>query len=173
MLNFSLFTRFILFGVRIVSHRIQLNKSFCRGVMLSDFRYGFPFRWILHTYCISLYYIVCIYLFFILWFFLFSSDARNYRNVHPQCQRKILHIKHSIDVLFKQMFHPNAHIYSNKINNVFILFASFRSIFALFRTIVALFICWKIKMTSRTRTDPARAHMQHNVKLNLFWWLTG
>lgn len=64
MLNFSLFTRFILFGVRIVSHRIQLNKSFCRGVMLSDFGYGFPFQWILHTYCILLYYIVCIYLFF-------------------------------------------------------------------------------------------------------------
>lgn len=64
MLNFSLFTRFILFGVRIVSHRIQLNKSFCRGVMLSDFGYGFPFQWILHTYCILLYYIVCIYIFF-------------------------------------------------------------------------------------------------------------
>lgn len=89
-------------------------------------------------YCITL----CAYIFFfILRFFLFSSDARNYRNFHPQCQRKILHIKHSIDVLFKQMFHPNAHIYSNKINNVFILFASFRSIFAHFHTIVALFIC--------------------------------
>lgn len=140
MLNFSLFTRFILFGVRIVSHRIQLNKSFCRGVMLSDFGYGFPFQWILHTYFTVLH---CVHISFFSFrdFFFFSSDARNHRNFHPQCQRKILHIKHSIDVLFKQMFHPNAHIYSNKINNVFILFASFRSIFALFHTIVALFIC--------------------------------
>lgn len=101
---------FFIYTIHIVRRTHCVSSNTNKQVLLSR-RYAFGFRIRIpismeSCNCIPL---CCVYV------RCFSLEQRKklHKLLSTQCYRKILHIKHSIDVLFKQMFHPNAHIYSN------------------------------------------------------------
>lgn len=107
---------FFIYTIHIVRGTHCVSSNTTKQVLLSR-RYALGF-WIRFPFSVDfahvLYFTVlhCAHIsfFFILRFFLFSSDARNYRNFHPKCQRKILHIKHSIDVFYSNKRFIQTHI---------------------------------------------------------------
>lgn len=103
---------FFIYTIHIVRRTHCVSSNTNKQVLLLSRRYAFGFRIrIPFSMELAIVFHCAVYV----WCFSLAHEQRKklHKFLSTQCYRKILHIKHSIDVLFKQMFHPNAHIYSN------------------------------------------------------------